>query len=111
LQDSRPLLAESVLRDRIAAQRAPPRASTGPEPAATFPNCPVEAPRARWRAIFGVILGFIIATLREWRRRTAARRELANFDEQILRDIGVDPGTVIFEMRRSFWQPLRDWRH
>jgi uncharacterized protein YjiS (DUF1127 family) len=73
---------------------------------ATVPDCPVEAPHARWR----VILGSIVAMLREWRRRSVARRELANFDAQILRDIGVDPGTVDYEMRQSFWRPLRDWR-
>jgi uncharacterized protein YjiS (DUF1127 family) len=52
----------------------------------------------------------IVATLHEWRRRSVARRELANFDERILRDIGVDPSIVDYEMRQSFWRPLRDWR-
>jgi uncharacterized protein YjiS (DUF1127 family) len=94
------------LRDRVAAQRATPRAAAGHQPAASVPNCPVEAPRARWR----VILGSIVATLGEWRRRRVARRELANLDERILRDIGVDPGTVNYEMGQSFWRPLRDWR-
>jgi uncharacterized protein YjiS (DUF1127 family) len=94
------------LRDRVAAQRATPRASATNQPAATVPNCPVEAPRARWR----VILGSIAATLREWRRRYAARGELANFDQRMLRDIGVDPSMVDYELRQSFWRPLRDWR-
>jgi uncharacterized protein YjiS (DUF1127 family) len=91
------------LRDRVAAQRASARR----QPAATAPNCPVEAPCARWR----VILGSIVATLREWRRRSVARRELANFDERMLRDIGIDPSIVDYEMRQSFWRPVRDWRH
>jgi uncharacterized protein YjiS (DUF1127 family) len=95
------------LRDRVAAQRATPLASARHQPAATVPSCPVEAPRARWR----VILGSIVATLREWRRRSVARRELANFDARMLRDIGVDPSMVDYEMRQSFWRPLRDWRH
>ena len=73
---------------------------------ATVRNCPVEAPRARWRAI----PGSIVVTLREWHRRIVARRELANFDVRMLRDIGVDPSTVEYEMRQSFWRPLRDWR-
>jgi uncharacterized protein YjiS (DUF1127 family) len=94
------------LRDRVAAQPATPRAPATHQQAASVPNCPVEAPRARWR----VILGSIVVTLREWRRRRVARRELANLDERILRDIGLDPGIVDYEMRQSFWRPLRDWR-
>ena len=94
------------LRNRAAAQPATPRASARHQPAATVPNCPVEAPRVRWR----VILGSIVATLREWRHRRVARRELASFDERMLRDIGVDPSIVDYEMRQSFWRPLRDWR-
>ena len=94
------------LRDRVAALRATPRASITNQRAATVPNCPVEAPRGRWR----VILGSIAATLREWRRRSVARGELANFNEQMLRDIGVDPSMVDYEMRQSFWRPLRDFR-
>lgn len=99
-----PPITASGLRDRVAAQRATLRASARHQPAA---NCPVEAPRARWR----VILGLIVAAPREWRRRIVARRELANFDERMLRDIGVDPSIVDYEMRQSFWRPLRDWRH
>jgi uncharacterized protein YjiS (DUF1127 family) len=91
------------LRDRVA----PPRASARHQPAATVANCPVEAPRARWRAI----LGSIVARLREWRRRSMARRELAIFDERMLRDIGIDPSIVDYEMRQSFWRLPRDWRY
>jgi uncharacterized protein YjiS (DUF1127 family) len=91
------------LRDRVA----PPQASARQQPAASVPNCPVEAARARWR----VILGAIVASLHEWRHRSMARRELAIFDERMLRDIGIDPGIVDYEMRQSFWRPLRDWRY
>jgi uncharacterized protein YjiS (DUF1127 family) len=106
LQERQQPITAPRLRDRVAAQPATPRASAMHQPAATVPNCPVEAPRARW----SVILGLIVATLREWRRRSAARRELANFDERMLRDIGVDPSSVDYEMGQSFWRPLRDWR-
>jgi uncharacterized protein YjiS (DUF1127 family) len=88
------------LRDRDMAQRE------AQQPAAMVSICPAGAPRARRR----VILGSIVAALREWRRRSVARRELANFDARMLRDIGVDPSIVDYEMRRSFWRPLRDWR-
>ena len=106
LQERQQPITAPRLRDRVAAQHATPRASARHQPAATVANCPVEAPRARWR----VILGSIVATLREWRRRRVARRGLANLDERTLRDIGVDPGMVDYEMRQSFWRPLRDWR-
>jgi uncharacterized protein YjiS (DUF1127 family) len=52
-----------------------------------------------------------VEPLREWHHRRVARRELANFDERMLRDIGVDPSMVDYEMCQSFWRPLRDWRH
>ncbi|SHJ45127.1 Uncharacterized conserved protein YjiS, DUF1127 family [Bradyrhizobium lablabi] len=107
LQERQQPITAPRLRDRVAAQFVTPRASARHEPAATVPNRPVEAPRGPWR----LILGSIVATLREWRRRSVARRELANFDERILRDIGVDPSIVDYEMRQSFWRPLRDWRH
>jgi uncharacterized protein YjiS (DUF1127 family) len=107
LQQRQQPITAPTRRDRVAAQRATPRASARHQPAAaTAPNCPVEAPRARWR----VILGSIVATLREWRRRSVARHELTNLDEWILRDIGVDPSIVNYEMHQSFWRPLRDCR-
>jgi uncharacterized protein YjiS (DUF1127 family) len=106
LQERQQPITAPRLRDRIAVQRATPRASAKHEPAAAVPCRPVVASRARWR----VILSLIVATLREWRRRRVARRELANFDERTLRDIGVDPSIVDYEMRQSFWRPLRDWR-
>jgi uncharacterized protein YjiS (DUF1127 family) len=106
LQERQQPITAPGLRDRVAAQHATPRASARHQPAATVANFPVEAPRARWR----VILGSIVATLREWRRRRVGRRELASLDERTLRDIGVDPSMVDYEMRQSFWRPPRDWR-
>jgi uncharacterized protein YjiS (DUF1127 family) len=57
-----------------------------------------------------LILGLIVATLREWRRRRVGRRELASLDKRTLRDIGIDPGVVDYEMCQWFWRPPRDWR-
>jgi uncharacterized protein YjiS (DUF1127 family) len=105
-QERRQPAAMSGLRDRAAAQRATPASARRPS-AAAFPDCPVDAPRARWR----IILGSAVATLREWRRRSVARHELASLDGRMLRDIGIDPGTVDYELRQSFWRPLRDWRY
>jgi uncharacterized protein YjiS (DUF1127 family) len=94
------------LRDRVPAQRVTPRGSAGHEAAAAVPNRPVEVPRGRWR----LILGSIVATLREWRRRSVNRSQLARLDERTLRDIGVDPGVVDYEVYQPFWRPPRDWR-
>lgn len=96
LQERQQPITAPGLRDGVAAEGATSRASARH-----------QAPRARRR----VILGLIVATLREWRRRSVARRELANFDGRMLRDIGIDPSIVDYEMRQSFWRPLRDWRH
>jgi uncharacterized protein YjiS (DUF1127 family) len=93
--------------DQVAAQPVTPVTSASLQPAGTVPNCLVEVPPARWR----LILGLIVPTLREWHRRSAARRELAIFDERMLHDIGLHRGMVDYEIRRSFWRPIRDWRH
>ena len=61
------------------------------------------APRA------SLIFGFI-ATLLEWHHRRVVRRELGNLDARMLRDVGLDAGTVDYEMRQWFWQPTRNWR-
>jgi len=106
LQERQQPITAPRLRDRVAAQHATPRASARHQPAATVPNCPAEAPRARWR----VILGSIVATLGEWRRRSVNRSELARLDERTLRDIGIDPGVVGYEMCQPFWRSPRDWR-
>lgn len=94
------------LRDQVPAQRVTPRASAKPEPAAAIADRPVEATRAGWH----LILGSIVATLRDWRRRSAERNALARLDTRTLRDIGLDPGVVDYEIRQAFWRPLRDWR-
>jgi uncharacterized protein YjiS (DUF1127 family) len=95
------------LRDRIAAQAETPVAAAMHQPAAAIADRPVEAPPARWR----LILGFVVAMLREWRHRTVARRELSSLDARALRDIGLEPGDVDYELCQSFWRPLRDLRN
>jgi uncharacterized protein YjiS (DUF1127 family) len=102
LQERQQPITAPRRRDPVAGQVAAPRASAAHQLAAHAPICPVGAPPTRW--------GAIVATLREWRRRRVARRELAHLDERILRDIGIDPGTVNYELRQSFRQPLRDWQ-
>jgi uncharacterized protein YjiS (DUF1127 family) len=103
LQERQQPITASGFRDRVAAQHATPRASAT---AAAVPSRSVEAQRGRW----SLILGSVVATLREWRRRRVGRHELASLDERTLRDIGLDPGVVDYEVRQSFWRSPRDWR-
>ena len=103
-----PILTPKLL-DRIPAQRPGLRTSPRPEPAAAIPSRAVVVvpPRASWR----LILDLIVATLREWRRRRMERRELGSLDARMLRDVGLDPGTVYYEASQSFWRTPRDWRN
>ena len=91
------------LRDRIPAQRTTAWTSATHTPAAAISSLPQVAPRAN------LIFGFI-ATLLEWHHRRVVRRELGSLDERMLRDIGLDAGTVDYEVRQWFWRPDRDWR-
>ena len=52
----------------------------------------------------------IKATLRVWSERRAARRELARIDARSLRDVGIAPEQVAYEIAQPFWRDLRDWR-
>jgi uncharacterized protein YjiS (DUF1127 family) len=101
-----PIIAPKLL-DRAPAQRSSLRTSARPEPAAAVPSHAVVTPRASWR----LILDLIVGTLRVWRRRSVARRELASLDARMLRDIGLDPGTVDYEASQWFWRLPRDWRN
>ena len=106
LSERRQPIAAPKLLDRIPAPRSTPRTSARHEPAVAVASHPVVTPRASW----SLILGLIVATVREWRRRRAERRELASLDERMLRDIGLDPVVVDYEVSQSFWRPSRDWR-
>ena len=41
----------------------------------------------------------------DWQARARSRRLLAELDEHMLRDIGVDPARVWQETGKWFWQP------
>ena len=101
-----PIIAPKLLA-QAPVQRSTPRTSARHEPAAAIPSHPVVTSRASW----SLILGLIVATVREWRRRQAERRELASLDERMIRDIGLDHGTVYYEASQSFWRTPRDWRN
>jgi uncharacterized protein YjiS (DUF1127 family) len=49
-------------------------------------------------------------TLKIWRERSAARRNLAAMDARSLRDAGISPAAAAYESGKTFWQafgPLR----
>jgi uncharacterized protein YjiS (DUF1127 family) len=91
-----------VLRDRVPAQHALPLISARQE--AAIPPRPRTAPRP------SLILEFF-AMLLEWHHRRLARHELGTLDARMLRDVGLDPGTVYYEASQSFWRAPRDWRN
>jgi uncharacterized protein YjiS (DUF1127 family) len=42
--------------------------------------------------------------LEQWRARAEGRRQLARFDERMLRDIGISRAEVFQEQRKWIWQ-------
>lgn len=46
----------------------------------------------------------LMATLRLWRQRKRTRMLLANFDDRMLKDIGVSPADVRREASKPFWR-------
>jgi uncharacterized protein YjiS (DUF1127 family) len=45
-------------------------------------------------------------TLKIWRERIAARRNLAAMDARSLRDAGISPAAAAYESGKTFWQAL-----
>jgi uncharacterized protein YjiS (DUF1127 family) len=61
----------------------------------------------RWRALRHALRQGLIrmfAMLREWRRRSRDRAELARFDDRMLRDIGVNRAEIWREINKPFWR-------
>jgi uncharacterized protein YjiS (DUF1127 family) len=50
------------------------------------------------------VLSRVLATLREWRRRSRSRAELATLDDRMLRDIGVTRVEIWREIDKPFWR-------
>jgi uncharacterized protein YjiS (DUF1127 family) len=47
---------------------------------------------------------WVFATLREWRRRSRERGELATLDDRMLQDIGLTRGDAEFLVNKPFWR-------
>jgi uncharacterized protein YjiS (DUF1127 family) len=48
--------------------------------------------------------GWVFGTLREWRRRSRDRAQLATLDDRMLRDIGLTRGDREFLANKPFWK-------
>ncbi len=46
----------------------------------------------------------VLATVREWRRRSLGRRQLAGLDERTLADIGLTRSDAEFLANKPFWR-------
>lgn len=56
------------------------------------------------RYALGDATGRVVATLREWRRRSRERAQLAALDDRMLRDIGLTRGDAEFLANKPFWK-------
>lgn len=52
----------------------------------------------------------ILETLKVWRKRARARREMRRIPAGDFIDIGINPNMASFEAHQPFWRPLRDLR-
>ena len=50
------------------------------------------------------VLGRLAETLHVWRQRRESRRELAQWSDRELHDIGVSSGDAIYEASKPFWR-------
>lgn len=50
------------------------------------------------------VLAQLADTVHVWRQRYEARRELAQWSDRDLHDIGLSSGDVIYETSKPFWQ-------
>jgi len=70
-----------------------------------------EAPERRFspvphrgRGAMSGIAGRVLARVREWRRRSHDRAELAKLDDRMLRDIGLTQADAEFLSSKPFWR-------
>lgn len=65
----------------------------------TLPDAPRQRP----------LLQAMAAMWRLWRERQATRHALATMDTRTMRDIGISPELVSYELSRLSWRPMLDW--
>jgi uncharacterized protein YjiS (DUF1127 family) len=79
-------------------------ASFLPSVNASYSTFPQRVRGAAWLHLPRAAWSLTIAVLREWRRRSRERAELAQLDDRMLRDIGVSRGDVLAEINKPFWR-------
>ena len=52
----------------------------------------------------GDVSGWVFSTIREWRRRSRDRAELATLDHRMLQDIGLTEADREFLANKPFWK-------
>jgi len=66
---------------------------------------PLYVPQKVFRhAALADVADRLLATLREWRRRSRERHQLARFDDRMLRDIGLTRVDAYHEINKPFWR-------
>ncbi|MBX3502535.1 MAG: DUF1127 domain-containing protein [Alphaproteobacteria bacterium] len=50
------------------------------------------------------ILSRVTATLALWRKRSRERAEIARLSVRDARDLGINPGSLVFEASKPFWR-------
>jgi len=65
---------------------------------------PGRARHAQGLAALGDATAWAAATLREWRRRSRERAELAALDDRTLSDIGITRADAIYLSGKPFWK-------
>lgn len=64
----------------------------------------VPRPRLAGRGSWAALVRRSRALVRLWLRRARTRRALAELDDRLLRDVGLDPMTAREEARLPFWR-------
>ena len=68
------------------------------------PSHPGRARLMGWRRLPKAAGSLVVQVLREWRRRSRDRAQLALLDDRMLRDIGITRADVVTEINKPFWR-------
>ena len=67
-------------------------------------DCPPVSRNQAALDALGEATQWVFATLREWRRRSHERQELARLDDRMLQDIGLSHADREFLANKPFWR-------
>ena len=67
-------------------------------------DCPPVSRNQAALDTLGEATQWVFATLREWRRRSHERQELARLDDRMLQDIGLSHADREFLANKPFWR-------